>query len=144
MAGGPSFLLIQTSISLPNRAACCPPAGCYRLTNPYRHPAKIFPKTSLGDRFNQTIDQDASTGALTDIADHFATEALFQFSQDVNLGDVLELVMRSRLQHSHAKVAFHASDRSMPELLRTEIANAVQQTTETGEPISVVDRFIFA
>src|SRR5437016_4508310 len=56
MAGGPNFLLIQTSISLPNRAVSCPPAGCYRLTNRYRHPAKIFPKTSLGDRFNQTIE----------------------------------------------------------------------------------------
>src|SRR5947207_6829711 len=89
MAGAPNFLLTQTSISLPNRAACCPPAGCYRLTNRYRHPAKIFPKTSLGDRFNQTIDQDASADARKQRSDHVAIEALFQFSQDVNLGDLL-------------------------------------------------------
>jgi hypothetical protein len=35
------------------------------------------------------------TNPKTHIADGFTTEALFQFSQDVDLGDLLELVLGS-------------------------------------------------
>ena len=52
----------------------------------------------------------ASTYAKTQVPDRFPAETLFQFPQDVDLCDLLELVMKRRLQNAHVKHAFAQSD----------------------------------
>src|SRR4029450_5367961 len=52
-----------------------------------------------------------SPEAETDVANGFTTEALFQFSQDVELGDLFEFVVQGRLEHADVENAFTQSDR---------------------------------
>ena len=51
-----------------------------------------------------------SANAEPDVADGFCAEAFLQFSQDVDLGDLLELVMQSRLENADAEDAFTQRD----------------------------------
>jgi hypothetical protein len=44
--------------------------------------------------------------AEADVANGFGAEALFQFSQDVGLGDLFELVVQCRLEDAHIQNAF--------------------------------------
>jgi hypothetical protein len=48
----------------------------------------------------------SSADAKADVADGFCAEALFELSQDFELGDLFELVVQSRLEHAHVENAF--------------------------------------
>ncbi len=47
-----------------------------------------------------------SANAKTNVADGFAAKALLQFSQDVDLGDLFELVVQCRLEDAHIQNPF--------------------------------------
>ena len=49
--------------------------------------------------------------AKADVADGFSAKALLQFSQDVDLGNLLELVVQGGLQDADIKDAFAQRDR---------------------------------
>src|SRR5262249_36949712 len=49
--------------------------------------------------FNPRNLRSNSADAETDIPDRLAAEALFQFSQDLGLGNLFELVLQSWLEH---------------------------------------------
>ena len=49
--------------------------------------------------------------AKADVADDFTAEALLQLAQDVDLGNLLELVMQCRLEHADVEDSFAQSDR---------------------------------
>ena len=53
--------------------------------------------------------------AETDIADDLRPETLLQFAQDFGFGDLLELIVQSRLEDAHGKNPGTQADRAMSE-----------------------------
>ena len=47
-----------------------------------------------------------SANPESDVANRLAAEAFFQFSQDVDLGDLFEFVVQGRLEHADVEDAF--------------------------------------
>src|SRR5262249_7181012 len=64
-------------------------------------------KTKAWDRVTSP-----SADAEADVADGFGAEALFQFSQDLRLGDLFQLVVQCGLEHADVQHAFAQRDRS--------------------------------
>ena len=55
------------------------------------------------------VSQDLADSE-TNVANGFPAEAFFQFSQNVELGNLLELVMQSRLENADVEDAFTQRD----------------------------------
>src|SRR5207249_818741 len=54
----------------------------------------------------QRTSRWSSADAETNVADGLAAEALLEFSQDLGLGNLFELVMQCWLEHPHVENAF--------------------------------------